>query len=83
MNPKLSIYQSGFCKQLSAQNCILVILQKLRSSLDIKGSTGIILKGLSKAYYCLVHNLLLAKLRIWAECNQTNLQLLEWKTSKS
>ena len=43
MDPKLSIYQSGFRKQLSAQNCILVMQEKLRKCVDNKGSTYILL----------------------------------------
>ena len=62
MNPKLSMYQYGFRKHTSAQNCLLFMLEKWRKCLDNKGSTGIILTDLSKAFDCLIHDLLIAKL---------------------
>ena len=65
MDPKLSIYQCGFQKNLSAQNCLLFMLEKLRQCLDNKGSTGILLTDLSKAFDCLVHDLLIAKLHAY------------------
>ena len=52
MDPKLSIYQTGFRKNHSSQNCLLVMLEKLRKCLDSKGSTGILLTDLSKAFDC-------------------------------
>ena len=62
MNPKLSKHQCGFRKGVSAQHCLVVMLEKWRKSLDNKGSSGILLTDLSKAFDCLVHDLLLAKL---------------------
>ena len=50
MDPKLSIYQTGFRKNHSSQNCLLVMLEKLRKCLDSKGSTGILLTDLSKGF---------------------------------
>ena len=58
---KLSMHQWGFRKNLSAQNCLLVMLEKWRKCLDNKGSTGVLLIDLSKAFDCLIHDLLLAK----------------------
>ena len=65
MDPKLSIYQCGFRKNMSAQNCLLFMVEKLKQCLDNKGSTGILLTDLSKAFDCLVHDLLLAKLHAY------------------
>ena len=59
MNPKLSIYQCGFRKNFSAQNCLLVMVEKWKKCLDNKGSTGVILTDLSKAFDCLIHDLLI------------------------
>ena len=65
MDPKLSIHQCGFRKGLSPQNCLLVMLEKWRKCLDNKGSTGVILTNLSKAFDCLIHDLLIAKLNAY------------------
>ena len=65
MDAKLSIHQCGFRKNLSAQNCLLVMLEKWRKCLDNKGSTGVLLTDLSKAFDCLIHDLLIAKLNAY------------------
>ena len=65
MDPKLSMHQCGFRKNLSAQNCLLVILEKWRKCLDNKGSTDVILTDLSKAFDSLIHDLLVAKLNAY------------------
>jgi len=62
MSDKLSIYQCGFRKGMSAQNCLLFMLEKWRKSLDNNGKAGVLLTDLSKAFDCLVHDLLIAKL---------------------
>ena len=36
MNPKLSMYLCGFRKNMSAQNCLLLMLEKFRCCLDKK-----------------------------------------------
>ena len=47
---------------MSAQNCLLVMLEKWRACLDNKGSCGVLLTDLRKAFDCLIHDLLIAKL---------------------
>ena len=65
MDAKLSMQQCGFRKNLCAQNCLLVMLEKWRKCLDNKGSTCVLLTDLSKAFDCLIHDLLLAKLNAY------------------
>ena len=62
MDGKLSMYQCGFRKGMSAQNCLLFMIEKWRKYLDNKGKTGVLLADLSKAFDCLNHELLIAKL---------------------
>ena len=62
MESKLSIYQCGFRKGMSAQNCLLFMIDRWNKSLDTKGKAGILLRDLSKAFGCLIHGILLAKL---------------------
>ena len=62
MDGKLSMYQCGFRKGMSAQNCLLFMIEKWRKCLDNKGKTGVLLTDLSKAFDCLNHELLIAKL---------------------
>ena len=47
---------------MSAQNALLFMLEKWKCCLDNKGSTGVLLTDLSKAFDCLRHDLLIAKL---------------------
>ena len=65
MDPKLSMHLCGFRKNMSAQNCLLVMLEKWRKCLDYKGSTGVLLTDLSKAFDCLIHDLMIAKLNAY------------------
>ena len=59
---KLSPYLCGFRKNYNTQNCILSMIEKWRTSLDKKGSAGAVLTDLSKAFDCLNHELLIAKM---------------------
>ena len=61
MDIKLSIHQCGFRKGYSAQHCLVVMLEKWRATLDKRGSCGVLLTDLSKAFDCLSHELLIAK----------------------
>ena len=58
----LSKYQGGFRKRFSSQHSLLAMFEKWKKVLDNGGSCGALLVDLSKAFDCIVHDLLLAKL---------------------
>ena len=61
----LSMSQCGFRKGFSAQHCLIVMLEKFKESIDKNGSWGALLTDLSKAFDCLLHELLIAKLEAY------------------
>ena len=65
MKDRLSIYLCGFRKGMRAQNCLLLMVEKWRKSLDIRSKCGVLLTDLSKAFDCLMHDLLIAKLHAY------------------
>ena len=64
-DPLFYALQCGFRKRHSTQNCLLFLLEKWRKALDAKQSAGILLTDLSKAFDCIRHDLLLAKLHAY------------------
>ena len=66
MENKLSVYLCGFRKGYSTQHALMNMLSKWQNWLDKKGGViGTILMDLSKAYDCIQHDLLIAKLKAY------------------
>ena len=66
----------GFRKAQSTQHALFKLLQSWQKSLDCRGFVGKILIDLSKAYDCIPHELLIAKLHCYG-VNNTSLKLLQ------
>ena len=58
----LSKYQCGFRRGYNAQHCLITLIEKWKKSVDNGGAFGGLLTDLSKAFDCLPHELLIAKL---------------------
>ena len=61
----LSPYLCGFRKGFSTQHSLIVMLEKWRKALDNNKLAGALLTDLSKAFDCLNHNLMIAKLHAY------------------
>ena len=61
-NTRLSSLLCGFRDSYSTQHAFFRLIEACRSTLDKKGCVGMVLMDLSKAYECLSHDLLIAKL---------------------
>ena len=58
----LSKYQFVFCKGFNAQKCLVSMIEKWKESVDNGGAFGALMTDFSKAFNCLHHGLLIAKL---------------------
>ena len=58
----LSKYQCGFRKGFNAQHCLVSMIEKWKESVDSGEVFGALMTDLSKAFDCLHHELLIAKL---------------------
>ena len=65
LDPLLSKYKCGFRKGVSAQHCLLAMFEKWKNSIDKGKVFGALLTDLSKAFDCLPHELIIAKLNAY------------------
>ena len=60
-----SRYQCGFRKGYSAQQCLLAMTEKWKKTVDNGGVFGALLTDLSKAFDCILHDLIIVKLKAY------------------
>ena len=63
----LSPIQCGFRKGFSMQHCLLVMLEKLKESVDKGNEFGTLLTDILKAFDCIDHHKLLIEKLFWCE----------------
>ena len=73
--------QCGSRKGFSVVNCLLPMIKKWRESLDEGGACGALLTDLSKAFDCLPHELIIAKLHAYG-VDMPSLKLINSYLSK-
>ena len=65
INDFISPYLCGFRKGYNTQHALLSLMNKLNNSLDRKEKVGLFMMDLSKAFDCIPHELLIAKLHAY------------------
>ena len=60
-----SKFQCGCRKRFSTQDCLLYIIENWKESLDQRGHYGALLTDFSKAFDCVLHDLLIVKLQAY------------------
>ena len=73
----------GFRKAHSTQHALFKLLTSWQNSLDRDGFVGSVLMDLSKAYDCLPHNLVLAKLQAYGFSNESIRLFLSYLTNRT
>ena len=71
----MSKYNCGFRRGYSAQHCLISLIEKLKTSADNGGAFGALLTDLSKAFNCLLHEVLIAKLGAY-DFDKSSLKLI-------
>jgi len=62
MEPKLANTVCGFRDRHRTQHALFRVIETIRMHIDQSGVCGMVLMDLSKAYDCLPHDLILAKI---------------------
>ena len=82
MNSKLSPLLCGFRKGYNTQHPLIRLIEIFRSALDKGEDIVLLLMDLSKAYDCLDHNLIIAKLKSYGFCIKAVLLISSYLTNR-
>ena len=82
ITPFLSSLLCGFRKGYSAQHALVRLLEKFKISLDEGGKAGAILMDLSKAFDCIRHDLLIAKLHAYGSSREALTLINDYLTNR-
>ena len=82
MDKRFSKYLCGFRKGYSTQHSLLDLINKWKNCLHKKGKVGAVLMDLSKAFDCLPHDLLIAKLHAYGFSENSLAFLLSYLTNR-
>ena len=77
-----SKYQCGFRLGYETQNCLLVMIEKLRKVRDKKGIFAAVLTDFSKGFDCISRNLLIAKLSAYGFDRKSLMIILAYLKSR-
>ena len=80
MKQHLSQYLCGFREGYNSEYCLMLMLEKWKRSLDKKNIAGALLTDLSKAFDCLDHELLIAKLNAYGFDRKSLLYIYSYLT---
>ena len=75
-------YLCGFRKGFNTQHALLRLIDICKNSLDKKGVVGALLMDLSKAFDCIDHELLIAKLNAYGFCNDAQLLIYNYLSGR-
>ena len=75
-------YLCGFRKGFNTQHALLRLMDICKNSLDKKGVVGALLMDLSKAFDCIDHELLIAKLNAYGFCKDAQLLIYNYLSGR-
>ena len=78
----LSKYLCGFRKGYNPQHTLLVMIETMKICVDKKGTAGALITDLSKAFDCLNHELLIAKLNSYGFSHDSLSLILNYLTNR-